>query len=38
MPKKCSEHFKGEHYFGGRFVPEEICKELQIELPEFKGD
>lgn len=26
MPKKFSEGFKGEHYFGGRFVPESICK------------
>ena len=26
MPKKCSETYKGEHYYGGRFVPEAICK------------
>ena len=33
IPKKCSESFKGEHYLGGRFVPESICKELNISLP-----
>lgn len=30
MPKKCSEDFKGEHYLGGRFVPESIMQELGI--------
>ena len=38
LPKKCSEDFKGEHYFGGRFVPESVRQELGIELPDFEGD
>jgi NAD(P)H-hydrate epimerase len=37
LPKQCSEGFKGEHYFGGRFVPECLCKELEVVLPEFEG-
>ena len=28
IPKKCSESFKGEHFYGGRFIPDKILKEL----------
>lgn len=38
MPKKCSEGFEGEHYLGGRFVPESVCEELGIILPEYPND
>lgn len=38
LPKKCSEGFLGEHFFGGRFVPEGVCKELGIVVPEFEED
>lgn len=37
VPKKCSENFEGEHYLGGRFVPEKIREELDIHLPEYQG-
>jgi NAD(P)H-hydrate epimerase len=26
IPKKCCENFNGEHYLGGRFIPEKIKK------------
>lgn len=35
IPKKCSEKFEGEHYLGGRFIPEKILEELEIEIPEY---
>jgi NAD(P)H-hydrate epimerase len=36
LPKKCSEDYKGEHYFGGRFIPSSVCLELGINLPQFE--
>ena len=36
--KLCSQEFKGEHYLGGRFIPEKVAKMFSLELPSFKED
>ncbi|KAI6219200.1 NAD(P)H-hydrate epimerase [Aphelenchoides fujianensis] len=38
-PKKCARHFTGKnHFLGGRFVPEELAKKYELNLPEFPDD
>ncbi|XP_077993950.1 NAD(P)H-hydrate epimerase-like [Glandiceps talaboti] len=37
-PKKCAQHFKGKyHYLGGRFVPPDLAKKYELNLPDFPG-
>ena len=37
-PKKCAKHFKGRyHYLGGRFVPSQLVKKYNLDLPEYPG-
>ncbi|KAL4120609.1 hypothetical protein QTP88_013271 [Uroleucon formosanum] len=37
-PKECAKSFKGKyHYLGGRFVPKELEKKYQLELPAYPG-
>ena len=37
-PKLCSRHFRGKkHFLGGRFVPPELAKKYQLNLPEYPG-
>ncbi|KAN0009105.1 hypothetical protein ACTFIU_008997 [Dictyostelium citrinum] len=37
VPKIGTKSYKGKHYLGGRFLPKEIIKELNLVLPEFRG-
>ncbi|KAJ3096548.1 NAD(P)H-hydrate epimerase [Phlyctochytrium planicorne] len=35
-PKLCAKFFKGrKHYLGGRFIPEEMEKELELNIPRY---
>lgn len=37
-PKKCAQHFKGKHhYLGGRFVPQQLAANFQLNLPAYSG-
>ncbi|KAJ3226588.1 hypothetical protein HDU81_007232 [Chytriomyces hyalinus] len=36
-PKICSRHFKGRHFIGGRFVPQDVQKEFNIDVPKYAG-
>lgn len=37
-PKLCSKYFKGsKHFLGGRFVPEIMIKERNLEIPPYPG-
>ncbi|WWC86978.1 NAD(P)H-hydrate epimerase [Kwoniella dendrophila CBS 6074] len=36
-PKEGVRKFKGKHYLGGRFVPDELAKKLELNLPEYRG-
>ncbi|XP_075227189.1 NAD(P)HX epimerase [Lycorma delicatula] len=37
-PKKCAKYFKGKyHYLGGRFVPPELEKKYNLQLPKYPG-
>lgn len=37
-PKLCARHFRGRwHYLGGRFVPHDLQKKYQLNLPQFLG-
>ena len=37
-PKLCAQHFKGVHYLGGRFVPDDINAKYQLDsLPKYEG-
>lgn len=37
MPKLAMKGFKGRHFIGGRFIPQTVAKELNIEAPEYEG-
>lgn len=36
-PKLCARHFKGAHYLGGRFVPDDMAKKYELNLPNYPG-
>ncbi|XP_070535913.1 NAD(P)H-hydrate epimerase-like isoform X1 [Ptychodera flava] len=37
-PKKCAQLFKGKHhYLGGRFVPPDLAKKYELNLPDYPG-
>ena len=37
-PKKCALLFKGKHhYLGGRFVPPDLAKKYELNLPPYPG-
>ena len=37
-PKKCAKLFKGQHHFlGGRFVPPDLAKKYELNLPNYPG-
>ncbi|KAK2186918.1 hypothetical protein NP493_182g01001 [Ridgeia piscesae] len=37
-PKRCARNFKGRHHFlGGRFVPLELARKYELNLPDFPG-
>ncbi|KAJ3240262.1 hypothetical protein HDU78_002365 [Chytriomyces hyalinus] len=36
-PKICSRQFKGRHFIGGRFVPLDVQKEFNIDVPIYAG-
>ena len=36
-PKLCASHFKGRHFVGGRFMPQELLDQFSIDLPPYKG-
>lgn len=37
-PKKCAEYFKGQyHFLGGRFVPYDLEKKYNLNLPSYPG-
>jgi len=36
-PKPLSQHFKGRHFVGGRFVPPSIANKYGFEVPEYAG-
>lgn len=37
-PKLCAEHFHGNHWLGGRFVPPRLAAEFDLNLPSYPGD
>ncbi len=37
LPKLCSKNYTGIHYLGGRFVPPELSKSLDIKMPDYKS-
>ncbi|RSH83842.1 hypothetical protein EHS25_005457 [Saitozyma podzolica] len=36
-PKQGVKSFKGRHFLGGRFVPDEMNKKFELNLPEYDG-
>uniref|UniRef100_W5MC45 YjeF N-terminal domain containing 3 n=1 Tax=Lepisosteus oculatus TaxID=7918 RepID=W5MC45_LEPOC len=36
-PKKCAASFSGKHFLAGRFLPYDIQKKYELNLPEFPG-
>ncbi|WWC67873.1 NAD(P)H-hydrate epimerase [Kwoniella pini CBS 10737] len=36
-PKEGVKNFKGKHWLGGRFVPNELAKKFELNLPEYQG-
>ncbi|MGH0177979.1 UNVERIFIED_CONTAM: hypothetical protein FKN15_076366 [Acipenser sinensis] len=36
-PKKCARGFSGKHFLAGRFLPYDIQKKFDLNLPEFPG-
>ncbi|KAJ0032309.1 hypothetical protein NQD34_002390 [Periophthalmus magnuspinnatus] len=36
-PKKCAACFSGKHYLAGRFLPYDIQKKYELNLPDFPG-
>ena len=37
-PKRCTRSFKGKHhYLGGRFVPLELARKYELNLPDYPG-
>ena len=35
-PKQCAKHFRGQwHYLGGRFVPPDLAKKYELQLPPY---
>ena len=37
-PKKCAKHFRGKHhYLGGRFIPQDLAKKYELNLPLYPG-
>ncbi|KAF4097664.1 yjeF N-terminal domain-containing 3 [Onychostoma macrolepis] len=36
-PKKCATGFSGKHFLAGRFLPYDIQKKFELNLPEFPG-
>mmetsp|Transcript_3010 Transcript_3010/g.9221 ORF Transcript_3010/g.9221 Transcript_3010/m.9221 type:complete len:266 (+) Transcript_3010:93-890(+) len=37
-PKEAVRSFEGPHYVGGRFVPNSVMRELNIELVQYEGE
>lgn len=35
LPKTCSKKYKGEHYLGGRFVPQSLYDKYHIKMPQY---
>ena len=37
-PKKCAKLFRGkQHFLGGRFVPPDLVRKYELELPPYPG-
>lgn len=37
-PKLCAKNFKGKyHFLGGRFVPPDLAKKYELNLPPYPG-
>lgn len=36
-PKKCASAFLGKHFLVGRFLPYDIQKKYELNLPDFPG-
>ncbi|CAG8444415.1 12681_t:CDS:2 [Funneliformis mosseae] len=36
-PKLCAKHFNGKHFLGGRFVPPELERKFELNLPSYPG-
>ncbi|KAM4628889.1 yjeF N-terminal domain-containing 3 [Polymixia lowei] len=36
-PKKCATSFSGKHFLAGRFLPYDIQKKYELNLPEYPG-
>ncbi|TKS74723.1 YjeF N-terminal domain-containing protein 3 [Collichthys lucidus] len=36
-PKKCAASFSGKHFLAGRFLPYDIQKKYELNLPEYPG-
>lgn len=37
VPKKCATSFSGKHFLAGRFLPYDMQKKYELNLPEFPG-
>ncbi|XP_062868978.1 yjeF N-terminal domain-containing 3 [Trichomycterus rosablanca] len=37
VPKKCASSFSGKHFLAGRFLPYDMQKKYELNLPEFSG-
>lgn len=36
-PKKCAVSFSGKHFLAGRFLPYDIQKKYELNLPDYPG-
>lgn len=36
-PKKCAMSFSGKHFLAGRFLPYDIQKKYELNIPEYPG-
>ncbi|XP_015246785.1 PREDICTED: yjeF N-terminal domain-containing protein 3 [Cyprinodon variegatus] len=36
-PKKCAQNFSGKHFLAGRFLPYDIQKKYELNIPDYAG-
>jgi NAD(P)H-hydrate epimerase len=36
-PKPLVKHFRGRHFVGGRFLPPEVAKKYNLDMPKYEG-
>ncbi|CAI2294411.1 unnamed protein product [Caenorhabditis sp. 36 PRJEB53466] len=37
LPKLCMQNWTGPHFLGGRFIPRQLAKDLELQMPIYPG-